>query len=132
MSGDKKKIGPFDWVKSITNKTVIDNEYFNQYNPFLTNRSLSNFYDCVLYANEMNRFWQLDNDIQFCFLNSVIKKGKRYAKWEKKDTVAHVEVIKNWYKVNNQRAMEILTLLTPDQIGEIEKKLCVGGRFIKR
>ena len=122
------KVSPFDFIKSINEKTHIDEELLSDYNAFIINRSLSYHYDCILYVNEMNRYHQLDNDMQFSFLNGTIKKKKRWAKWEKKENLEDIGVIQTFYKVNSIRALEILKLLNSEQIDVLKEKLTYGGR----
>ena len=59
--------GPFDYVNEILygkKKLIVDELTEKSYAPFLVNRSLSYHKDCVLYANEMNRLYHLDNKLQ--------------------------------------------------------------------
>jgi hypothetical protein len=76
----------------------------------------------------MNQRWQLDNDIQFTFLNTTINKRKRFAKWEKPLDDADVELIMEYYSVSRQRAEEYKKLLTPDQLDTIKENMSKGGR----
>ena len=47
------KIGPFDYVKSINEKSEMDD--LSGYNPFLTNRAFAYHLDTILLAEEMNQ-----------------------------------------------------------------------------
>ena len=83
------KKSPFDFLNAINltkaNLMAEDDFVVKDYTPFMVNRGLSYFHDTVLLANEMNRYSELDNDIQFSFLLNSVTKRKRFSKWHKKD-----------------------------------------------
>ena len=97
------------------------------YVPFLTNRSLSNFADTILYANEMNIHNHLDNKLQFHYLINSIRPKKRFSKWAKRQDSEDFEAVKQYFKYNNTKTEQALQLLSPDQIKTIKKKLNTGG-----
>jgi hypothetical protein len=124
-------MNPFEYVNAInsTKKDImVDDLAEKAYAPFMVNRSLSYFPDTVLAANEMNRYHQIDNRLQFDFLINIIRKRKRFSKWDKKKIDGDVEVIKEYYGYNEQKALQVLPLLTPEQIEIITKKVNKGGR----
>ncbi len=125
------KLSPFDYVNSInfTKKDLmIDDVDEKQYLPFMVNRSLSYFPDTVAIANEMNRYHHLDKKLQYHFLINIIRKRKRFSKWNKPDLENDIEVVKEYYGYSNEKAKEALTLLSPEQITIIKKKVDKGGR----
>jgi hypothetical protein len=107
---------------------MVDDITEKQYNSFMVNRGLSYFNDTVLMANEMNINSHLDNRLQFDFFINIIRKKKRFSKWAKAETSSDVEVIKEYYGYNNQKARQILNLITPDQMEVLKKKVNKGGR----
>jgi hypothetical protein len=107
---------------------MVDDIAEKGYSSFMVNRGLSYFNDTVLFANEMNRNHHLDNRLQFDFLINIIRKRKRFSKWMKPETVSDVEVVKEYYGYSNEKARQALTLLTPEQITMIKKKVFKGGR----
>ena len=124
-------MNPYQFLNSInhTKKDImIDDIAEKQYVPFVINRSLSYFNDTVLMANEMNINHHIDNRIQFDFLLNIVRKKKRFSKWIKPETVSDVEVVKDYYGYSNEKANQVLTLLTSDQINELKKKVYKGGR----
>jgi len=124
-------MNPFEYLNSInyTKKDImVDDIAEKQYNSFMVNRSLSYFPDTVLAANEMNRYHQVDNLLQFHFLINIIRKRKRFSKWDKKKTDSDVEVIKEYYGYNEEKALQVLQLLSTDQITELHNKVNKGGR----
>jgi hypothetical protein len=46
----------------------------------------------------------------------------------KPNTASDVEVVKEYYGYSNEKARQALTLLTPEQIKMIKKKVYKGGR----
>jgi len=97
------------------------------YVPFLTNRSLSNFPDTLLYANEMNMNHHLDNKLQFHYLINTIRPKKRFSKWAKRQDSDDFEAVKQYFKYSNSKTDQALQLLSPDQIKIIKKRLNTGG-----
>ena len=124
-------MNPFEFLNSInyTKKDImIDDIVEKEYNSFMVNRSLSYFPDTVLAANEMNLNHHLDPRLQFDFLINIIRKRKRFSKWDKKKIDSDVEVIKEYYGYNEEKALQILEILSTDQIHELYKKVNKGGR----
>ena len=124
-------MNPFEYTNAInyTKKNImVDDIAEKQYNPFMVNRTLSYFNDTVLMANEMNLNHHLDNRLQFDFFINIIRKKKRFSKWNKPETVSDVEVVKQYYGYSNEKARQVLTLLTSKQIDELKKKVYKGGR----
>ncbi len=122
---------PFDYLTAIndTKKDVmLDDIAEKGYNAFMVNRGLSYFNDTVLFANEMNLNAHLDNRLQFDFLINIVRRRKRFSKWMKPETASDVEVVKEYYGYSNEKARQALTLLTPEQIIDIKKKVYKGGR----
>ena len=124
-------MNPFEFVTDIThNKSniMVDDIAEKAYQPFMVNRSLSYFHDCVLMANEMNINHHLDKRLQFDFLINIIRKKKRFSKWAKAQKSDDIEVIQEYYGYSNEKACQALTLLTKSQIEELKKKVNKGGR----
>lgn len=124
-------MNPYEYVKAINDtkqNIMVDDITEKAYNAFMVNRSLSYFNDTVLMANEMNQNAHLDNRLQFDFYINIVRKKKRFSKWFKPETVSDVEVVKEYYGYSNEKARQILTLLTSDQINELKKKVYKGGR----
>ena len=107
---------------------MVDDVTENAYNSFMVNRSLSYFPDTVLAANEMNRYHQVDARLEFDFLINIIRKRKRFSKWDKKQIDGDIEMIQEYYGYNEQKAIQVLPLHTPEQIEIIRKKVNKGGR----
>ena len=124
-------MNPFKFTDAINytkEDIMIDDITEKAYNPFLINRSLSYFPDTVLAANEMNRNHHIDNRLQFDFFINIVRKRKRFSKWQKPETLSEVEAVKAYYGYSNEKARQALTLLTSEQIDLLKKKVYKGGR----
>ena len=120
---------PFDLINSITYKKdiVMNNSNEGSYNPFITNRSLSQFIDCILLANEMNQRHHIDNKLQYDYLINRIRTRKRFKKWDKKQDNENIQLIKDYYSCNNDKARVTLSLLSEQHLNIIRQKLNKGG-----
>ena len=117
-----------DIIPSIlqTKKNVVENE--KDYVPFVVNKALSFHYDCVLFANEMNMVPNTDGILQYHYYLNTIRGYKRpFQKWQKRDTIEDLEAIKEYYKYSNEKAKDVLMVLSDGQINEIRRKLNKGG-----
>jgi hypothetical protein len=114
--------------KDLLTDTENDELAEKSYVPFVVNRSLSYFPDTILYANEMNMNHHLDNKLQFHYLINSIRPKKRFSKWAKRQDSDDLEVVKQYFGYNNTKAEQALSLLSPDQINIIKKRLNTGGR----
>jgi len=124
-------VSPFDFLNSINSTKVNlldkDPENINQYNSFLVNRSLSYFPDTVLISNEMNRLHHIDARLQHDFLINIIRRKKRFSKWDKPQST-DIECIKEYYGYSDSKAKQIIGLLTSGQLQELKNKVNKGGR----
>ena len=119
-----------DWLNSInfTKENLIDDPtVVKYYPPYIINRCLSGHLDCVLFANEMNRYPNLDKDMQYSFYLNTLRKKKRFSPWLRKEKVTDLEIIKQYYGYSNEKASNALKILTPEQINYIKQRLETGG-----
>ena len=124
-------MNPFKFTDAINytkEDIMIDDITEKAYNPFLINRSLSYFPDTVLAANEMNRNHHIDNRLQFDFFINIIRKRKRFSKWFKPEQISDLDAVKIYYGYSNEKARQIITLLSTEQINELKRKVAKGGR----
>ena len=124
-------MNPFKFTDAINytkQDIMIDDVTEKAYNPFLINRSLSYFPDTVLAANEMNRNHHIDNRLQFDFFINIVRKRKRFSKWFKPEEISDLETVKEYYGYSNEKARQVLTLLSTEQINELKTKVAKGGR----
>ena len=124
-------MNPFKFTDAINytkQDIMIDDITEKDYNPLLINRSLSYFPDTVLAANEMNRNHHIDNRLQFDFFINIVRKRKRFSKWFKPEEISDLETVKEYYGYSNEKARQVLTLLSTEQINELKTKVAKGGR----
>ena len=120
-----------DWLNSINfnKKNLIDEDpsTIKDYPPYIINRCLSGNLDCIMFANEMNKYSFLDKDMQYSFYLNTLRKKKRFSPWLRKDKVTDLEIIKQYYGYSNEKALQALKILTPEQIKFIKQRLDTGG-----
>ena len=120
-----------DWLNSINfNKQNLieeDPSTIKDYAPYIINRCLSGNLDCIMFANEMNKYSFLDKDMQYSFYLNTLRKRKRFSPWLRKDKVTDLEIIKQYYGYSNEKASNALKILTPEQIKFIKQRLDTGG-----
>ena len=120
-----------DWLNSVNfNKdNLIENdpESISSYPPYIVNRCLSGHLDTVLFANEMNRYSNLDKDMQYSFFLYTLRKRKRFSPWLKKEQVENLDLVKKHYGYSNEKAKVAVSLLTKTQLEYIRNKHDMGG-----
>tara|TARA_B100000925_G_scaffold123519_1_gene91777 strand:+ start:765 stop:1145 length:381 start_codon:yes stop_codon:yes gene_type:complete len=120
-----------DWLNSInlTKKNIIEDEphLAREYPPFIINKCLSGHLDCILFANEMNKYHFLDKDMQYEFYINILRKRKRFSPWIRKDKVTDLDCVKQYYGYSNEKASQALKVLSSDQIQFIKQRLETGG-----
>ena len=123
-----------DYLNAInfTKQQLLDTDdltWEKKYPPFVINKCLSMFYDCIAQVNEMNGFHFLDKKTQFHFLINSIRKKKRFGgKWLSQTKLKNIEYIKEYYGYSNEKAKEALNILTKEQVEFIKEALSKGGR----
>jgi hypothetical protein len=127
-------MNPFDFINSVSHNkkdliTDSENPEFAEklYQPFLVNRGLSYFPDTIMFSNEMNQNPTIDNKLQYHFLLNSLRPAKRFAKWAKKVESDDFSAVQQYYQYSNQKTMEILSLLSSQQITLIKRRLEKGG-----
>lgn len=120
-----------DWLNSINfSKTNIldeDPHLAKEYPAFIINRCLSGHLDCILFANEMNKYHFLDKDMQYNFYINILRKRKRFSPWIRKDKVTDLDCVKQYYGYSNEKASQALKVLSNEQIEFIKQRLDTGG-----
>lgn len=120
-----------DIIPSIlqTKKNVLQDELdVKDYTPFVVNRALSYHMDCILYANEMNLYSEMDKDLQYQYLLNTIRSMKRkFQPWQKASADKDLECVKEYFGYSNQKAKEALRILNDEQIAEIKANTIKGG-----
>ena len=126
-------MSPFDFINDINfgkksllkddDKGILEKEY----NSFIINRGLSYFSDTVLYANEMNLRHELDKRMQNDYLLHSIRPKKRFSKWSKNKKEERVDLINQYFNYSNQKAREVLDIITDEEYNQIKQVFETGG-----
>ena len=120
-----------DWLNSINQSkiNIIDEmpDSESKYLPYIIYRCLSGHLDAVMFSNEMNINHHLDKKLQYDFLLNTLRSKKRFSPWLRKDKVTDLELVKKYYGYSNEKAKQVLSILTEDQITYIRKRLDTGG-----
>tara|TARA_Y100001970_G_scaffold43349_1_gene54008 strand:- start:299 stop:691 length:393 start_codon:yes stop_codon:yes gene_type:complete len=120
-----------DYLYSInqSKKNILDEDADaeKKYPAYVVNRCLSSFMDTILLSNEMNRNSHLPKRLQYDFLINSVKPRKRFSPWARKDTIDYLDVIKEYYGYNDDKALQALRILTNDQLDKIAHLLRKGG-----
>ena len=121
-----------DWLNSINfNKhNLIDEDpsVIKDYPPYIVNRCLSGHLDCIMFANEMNKYSFLEKDMQYTFYLNTLRKKKRFSPWLRKDKVTDLQSVKQYYGYSNEKASQALKILSKQQLDYIKQRLETGGR----
>ena len=115
---------------NFTKKNLMDSDdllWQKKYPAFIVNKILSGFQDCIMLVNEMNRNHFVDKDMQFQFLLNSIRSKKRYSPFLRSSKLKDLDVVKEYYGYNNEKAKSALDILTKDQVKLIKDKLFKGG-----
>lgn len=116
-----------DWLNSINFTKEDYTENISEYPPYIINRCLSGHLDCIMFANEMNKYHFLDKDMQYQFYINILRKRKRFSPWIRKDKVTDLDCVKQYYGYSNEKASQVLKILSNEQIDFIKQRLDTGG-----
>lgn len=120
-----------DWLNSINQfkKNLMDEDpsVEKSYPQVIINKALSAHTDAVLFANEMNKNWELPKKMQYDFYINSLRPRRRFSPWTKKKSLEYLDVVKEYYNCSYTKALEIIRILSIEQLEEIEGLLFKGG-----
>ena len=120
-----------DWLNSINlskeNLMEEDPDVEREYPPFVINKCLSGQMDSLMYANEMNKYPNLDKRLQYDFFINSLRKRKRFSPWLRKDKIKNIEAVRKYYGFSTEKAEQALNILSNEQLDFIYEKLNTGG-----
>lgn len=126
-------MNPFDCLNAINvtkEPIVVDEVTEKQYPAFMVNRGLSYFPDTLFLANELNLYHEIPNRWKADFLLLSVSKKKRFSKWASREKPPEtVELVKQYFGYNTERAVQALTLLTDEDLAHIEGTFYKGGKL---
>lgn len=122
----------YDWryensIMANKNYLDIDGVVEFKYDAFRTNRALSNYSDTISFADNMNRAYHLSHKMQYDYLFHGVRKSKRWFKRKKKEKNSDFALVQSFYKYNNEKTKQALSVLTKEQIAIIRKEQEKGG-----
>lgn len=126
-------MNPFDFVKSINYKKNdlleddVEQQKEREYVPYIVNKALSYTCDTVLHSNEMNYRPFLDKKLQYHYLLNSVRPKNRFGKWLKAENNEKIEVIKEYYGYNNEKAIQVASIFSDNDINFLKAQLSKGG-----
>lgn len=122
----------WDYINSVgyTKKYIWgrDPENDKLYDVFLANRHFSNFPDSIMYAQELNLCGRIPAKWNYDYFINSLRPNKRFAGKSKKTVNNDIKAISEYYGYNRSKSEVALSLLSPEQIEVIKRKLEKGGR----
>lgn len=138
---EKPKKASYDWryensINTGKQPIEIENQEF-KYEKWRTNSILSQHIDTLFHVNMMNINHHISDKMHYDFLFNGVRKQKRYGKkktdqdrkLEKqiKEENDKIRLIQDYYKYNQLRAREALSVLTEEHLEKIRKRIEKGG-----
>jgi hypothetical protein len=122
---------PFEFLDSINHekKYLMDNPLNEKsYDAFIVNSGLSQHIDTLSKAQDMNINYLLDSKMQYDYLFHGVRKGKRYAKWAKKDKALkkEIEIVQKYFGYSYDKARVAYSILDKKQIKYMKELLEQG------
>ena len=77
---------------------------------------------------DRNKYPNLPKKLQYDFLLNSVKPRKRFSPWARKDSIDYLDMVKEYYGYNDDKALQALRILTKDQLDDIQKALSKGGK----
>ena len=124
------KIDLFTFIKDIQHghkNLIVDEWSEKQYNPHMVNLALSFSPETIIQANEMNSRPFLSKKMQNLFLINTIRPKKRFTPWVKAEKSEDLDMVKQYYGYNTEKARSALKVLTAQQLDYIRERLNTGG-----
>ena len=120
-----------DWLNTINSskKNLIDEDPLieSKYPAFIVNKCMAGHLDAIMFANEMNMNPNIDKKMQYDFYLNTLRSKKRFSPWIRKEELKNIECIKSYYGYSDEKAKQVLPLLTENQLSFIKSKLEIGG-----
>lgn len=94
------------------------------YPDFVVNRALSYNPEDIYYVNLINQCPDLPGKVKYLFLLNTLKRGRRpFNKWGKPVKHDGLEAVKQYYSCSSRKALEVINLLTEEELDHIIKKM---------
>ena len=76
----------------------------------------------------MNMRPNLSKKLQYDFFLNSLRKRKRYSPWIRKEQLENLDLVKSYYGYSNEKAKQVLNILTREQLSFIRDRLDTGGK----
>jgi hypothetical protein len=116
-----------EWLNSINFTKEDLSEHIKDYPSYIVNKILAGDISCVMLVNELNKRYTMSPEMQYKFLLRSVPKKKRYNPYVKKTKDENLDLIKEYFKVNTEKAKEYLEALNVEQLQQIKRDLFKGG-----
>jgi len=113
------------YLKDIDNYTQEEIE--SDYVPFVVNKMLAHYQNLIFFVDEMNCSHDIPKEQQLFFYDYLIPKQKRRVLWSNKKKDEVLEIIKEYYKISDDKAQDYKKILTEKQVEVLKSKLNKGG-----
>lgn len=127
-----KSYSMIDFLKDINtekkNLLRLDPLAEKDFSPYLINRNLANFIDCIFYVSELNIRPNMDKKMQYDYLINGLKSRKRFAKTPKPQKEEDVELVQRYYNYDMKKALEAYELLSDNDLEIIRQYFVTGGK----
>ena len=126
-----EKVSIFKIFEDISEKGNFLESYYQlhgdlpkEYNVYMLNRICANFPDTLLLANEMNKYYDVPDEIHWRFLKNTVSKRKRYSKWFKNLTeMEPIEMLAKYYGCSVREMQKNINFMTKEKQLEILHKI---------
>lgn len=118
-----------DWINSISFTKEDLSEHISEYPYFIVNRILAADRSLTALINELNKRSNMPPIMQYKFLLTAVPKRKRFNPYLKKSKNSDLDIIKEYFNINTEKAKEYLSVLDTEQIQDIKRQLFKGGRL---
>jgi hypothetical protein len=119
-------------LKSVNSKSeLLDESFIDEfYQPFLINKILSQFTDCVSYVADMDRNQKhLTYFDQYHYYYLTLRKKYRYTPWIKPYISDDVQYLMDYYNLSLQKSLDTERIIAPHKMAMIRKLMTQGGRM---
>ena len=110
------------------NLIMSEPERLKDWSPFLANMMLSLHKDAILFVNEVNCRPRITPKQHYLYLLYALPKAKRFAKKTNPKKAAKIEVIREYYNYSMTKALEVVDLLSDEDIKRMKKSMNKGGQ----
>ena len=127
----ERKVSFFDLFNDISNHGDYIENYFavkkvlpKEYNAYMMNRAFANFPDTILIANEINKYYNISDEVQWRFYKNAVTKKKRFSKWFKAlDEKEPIELLAKMFNCSVKEMRKNIHVIPKERLNEIIQTL---------